>query len=273
MKRRLIRLSAALIILGGALCLAYPSVSSWFNQRFASHIAAQYESVVNAMDEDEVEALFDEAYAFNRALREEPARWELPGELKQKYYRTLDVSGTGIMGTVYIPDIGITAPVYHGDKDTVLQIAAGHMEGSSFPTGEAGTHGVIAAHTGMASAKLFTELGKLKDGDMFYIRILDRTLSFTVISCNTVLPDETELLDIPEKEGLVTLVTCTPFGVNSHRLLVTGRYAGDADTDTAAELAAQNWFSNKDLLLGAAAVVFSLSLIILVKRRKQKSKK
>lgn len=270
MRRKVLRIFGITVILAGIGLLIYPYLADAFNRRFASHIAAGYENVIDSMSKEEIDEAFEKAYAFNRDLKEEPARWELPGDLHSRYYETLDVSGTGILGTVYVPRIGVHIPVYHGDDDAVLQVAAGHMEGSSFPTGEPGSHAVIAAHTGMASAKLFTELTKVKEGDLFAVRILDRTLYFRVTGIHTVLPKETELLAIPDDKGQVTLVTCTPFGVNSHRLLVTGTFTDEEPPDEVSLWRAPGFFTNRDLAVASVVLALSVGLFYTAKKKKRK---
>ncbi len=145
------------------------------------------------------------------------------------YTDTLDVSGTGIMGYITISKIGVELPIYHGTSDGVLQVAAGHLEGSSLPVGGAGTHAVISAHRGLPSAKLFTNLDELEVGDTFTITVLDRVLTYEVDQISIVLPTETDLLQPVEGKDYVTLMTCTPYGINTHRLLVRGKRIENAE--------------------------------------------
>ena len=214
------------VILTGAGMLLYPAAANLWNACFTSRAMSDYQDRVSAMSPKEVERRLDEAREFNRKLKNTPDRFRLPGDLKEEYYRTLDVSGTGIIGMVHIPSIGVHVPVYHGNSDAVLQVAAGHMEGTSFPVGDAGSHAVIAAHTGLASAKLFTKLDELGEGDAFFVTILDQEFGYRVTGRDVVLPEETGGLSIPEDGSTCTLLTCTPFGVNSHRLLVFGTFTG-----------------------------------------------
>lgn len=269
---KVLRMVALLIILTGVGFLVYPKIADSFNKRYASHIAASYDNVTATMSEEEIQGIFNEAYSFNEDLRNTKKRWELPGNLKARYESTLDITGTGVIGTVYVPKIGISVPIYHGSTDSVLQIAAGHMEGSSFPTGEKGSHAVISAHTGMASAKLFTELGEIEVGDCFAIHILNRTLLFNVESTETVLPEECESLEIDEASGQVTLVTCTPFGVNSHRLLVHGKYAGDINPEDI-DMKSAGFFTNKDLIYTGICVLLLLLVVLYIRRNRKRNQR
>lgn len=166
-------------------------------------------------------AYFEAADAYNQRLAATPNSFFTPEQVSG-YDETLDVSGTGIMGYITIPRIGVELPVYHGTSDGVLQVAAGHLEGSSLPVGGAGTHAVISAHRGLPSAKLFTNLDELEAGDTFTITVLDRVLTYEVDRISIVLPTETDLLQPVEGQDYVTLMTCTPYGINTHRLLVRG---------------------------------------------------
>lgn len=220
-----------LVIFIGILLLAYPFIANRYNQLHTSHVVARYDDAVNGMLEEEKENMVQEAVNFNEKLAS-LGGFELTDSLREEYYKLLDISGTGVMGTIHVPAIGVSMPIYHGNSDAVLQIAAGHMEGSSLPVGGEGTHAVIAAHTGMASAELFTKLKDVKVDDYFVIKVLDRLLTYQVIDINEVLPEEIEYLKIDNGKDYVTLMTCTPPGVNSHRLLVKGErvYLDEGDS-------------------------------------------
>lgn len=215
-----------LMMLAGVGLLAYPTVADWWNQRTAGYAIAEYESEVDALDPQTVEDMLARARAYNAVIATDPSRWEPSETETEEYYACLDVSGTGIMGTVEIPSIGVNLPIYHGDSDEVLQTATGHMEGSSLPTGDAGTHAVISGHTGLPSAKLFTKLDTLKEGDTFIVHVLGMDFEYAVDQIKTVLPYEFDALEIDAEEDYVTLLTCTPYGVNTHRLLVRGIRVG-----------------------------------------------
>ena len=202
--------------------MLYPTVSDYVNQKNQSRAVASYSEEVENLSDVDYQAYFDAANDYNRRLAETPDAFYRPEEVSG-YTDTLDVSGTGIMGYITIPKIGVELPVYHGTSDGVLQVAAGHLEGSSLPVGGAGTHAVISAHRGLPSAKLFTNLDELEVGDTFTITVLDRVLNYEVDQISIVLPTETDLLQPVEGKDYVTLMTCTPYGINTHRLLVRGR--------------------------------------------------
>lgn len=202
--------------------LFYPTVSEWWNKQHTSSIVSDYASVVDDMDEELRNKMLAEAEEYNKKLWENPLRF-IPEKMDHELYNSvLDVSGTGVMGYVEIPSIKVKLPIYHGTEDAVLQIAAGHMEGSSFPVGGPGTHAIISGHTGLPSASLFTDLTQLKVGDMFTVNVLGRELLYSVDAINVVLPDDFNYFVLEEDKDYVTLVTCTPYGVNTHRLLVRG---------------------------------------------------
>ena len=222
MKKNRSTIILILIFLVGLSVMLYPTVSDYVNQRHQSRALASYDETVNEMSDADYTAYFEAADAYNQRLAATPNSFFTPEQVSG-YDETLDVSGTGIMGYITIPRIGVELPVYHGTSDGVLQVAAGHLEGSSLPVGGAGTHAVISAHRGLPSAKLFTNLDELEAGDTFTITVLDRVLTYEVDRISIVLPTETDLLQPVEGQDYVTLMTCTPYGINSHRLLVRGR--------------------------------------------------
>ena len=221
MKKNRSTIILILIFLVGLSVMLYPTVSDYVNQRHQSRALASYDETVNEMSDADYTAYFEAADAYNQRLAATPNSFFTPEQVSG-YDETLDVSGTGIMGYITIPRIGVELPVYHGTSDGVLQVAAGHLEGSSLPVGGAGTHAVISAHRGLPSAKLFTNLDELEAGDTFTITVLDRVLTYEVDLISIVLPTETDLLQPVEGQDYVTLMTCTPYGINTHRLLVRG---------------------------------------------------
>lgn len=222
MKKNRSTIILILIFLVGLSVMLYPTVSDYVNQRHQSRALASYDETVNEMSDADYTAYFEAADAYNQRLAATPNSFFTPEQVSG-YDETLDVSGTGIMGYITIPRIGVELPVYHGTSDGVLQVAAGHLEGSSLPVGGAGTHAVISAHRGLPSAKLFTNLDQLEVGDTFTITVLDRVLTYEVDQISIVLPTETDNLKVVDGKDYVTLMTCTPYGINSHRLLVRGR--------------------------------------------------
>ena len=222
MKQRLITLLLVLVLLAGAGLLAYPSVSDYWNSMHASQAVSAYNEEVQRMDPTRYDELWAAARNFNRVLREQHGGTSLTDEQRAKYDSFLDIDGTGIMGYIEIPNIKVSLPIYHGTADSVLQIAVGHLEWSSLPTGGAGTHCVLSGHRGLPSAKLFTNLDKLVVGDTFVLRALDEVLTYEVDQILIVEPQDVSALQIEAGKDLCTLVTCTPYGINTHRLLVRG---------------------------------------------------
>ena len=177
------------------------------------------------ISEEDYTAFWQAAYDFNEKLAaaQSESFLYLDGEFKDSYYKTLDPTGTGIIGYIEIENIGVNLPIYHGTEESVLQMGIGHLEGSSFPTGTASTHCILSGHRGLPSAKLFTDLDQMIVGDTFLLHILDQTFAYQVDNISIVLPEDTGGLGIVDGEEYVTLVTCTPYGVNTHRLLVRAK--------------------------------------------------
>ena len=231
MKKNRSTIILILIFLVGLSVMLYPTISDYVNQKHQSRAVASYAENVEKMSDVDYQAYFDAADAYNRRLNETPNAFYAPEQVSG-YEETLDISGTGIMGYITISKIGVELPIYHGTSDGVLQVAAGHLEGSSLPVGGAGTHAVISAHRGLPSAKLFTNLDELEVGDTFTVTVLDRVLTYEVDLISIVLPTETDLLLPVENRDYVTLMTCTPYGINTHRLLVRGRRIETAENQT-----------------------------------------
>ena len=222
MRKNLSTIILILIFLVGLSVMLYPSVSDAVNRKHQSRAVADYAEEVEQLSDADYQTYFDAADAYNRQLNTTPNAFYKP-DLVSGYAQTLDISGTGIMGYITIPKISVELPIYHGTDEGVLQVAAGHLEGSSLPVGGAGTHAVISAHRGLPSAKLFTNLDELEVGDRFTITVLKRVLTYEVDQISIVLPTEIDQLLPTEGVDYVTLMTCTPYGINSHRLLVRGR--------------------------------------------------
>lgn len=205
----------------------YPLISTWYNERHQSEIHTHYVEVVENADKSEIITARRKANEYNAsivpgAMIEESFTQEAMLAAAEDYDNQLNLGGDGIMGYVEIPLIKVNLPIYHGTDSETLDAGIGHLLGTSLPVGGNSTHTVLTAHSGMANQKLFSDLDKLKKGDVFYLRVLDENLAYQVDEINTVLPHESELLEIAEGEDYCTLVTCTPFGVNTHRLLVRG---------------------------------------------------
>ena len=223
MKNRLYVVAVALIFIIGLSVLLYPAVSEYFNARNQSRAVASYHEEVARLDDREIAGHFALADAYNETLRTNRNRFAPLSESEHAdYVRLLNISSGGVIGTLEIDLIGVNLPIYHGTNENVLQVGIGHMEGSSLPVGGPGTHAVITGHRGLPSSLLLTNLDQMVIGDTFVLRILDRTLTYWVDQIVTVEPNEFDALEIIPGMDYCTLMTCTPYGVNSHRLLVRG---------------------------------------------------
>ena len=218
----LITILLVLIFFLGLSLLLYPTVSDYWNSRHQTRAIATYAEKVTNLDTDTYDQVWQDARTYNESLLTRSNTYLLSEEQKAEYQRLLDVSGLGIMGYVEIPEIDVSLPIYHGTEESVLQIAVGHLEWSSLPVGGESTHCILSGHRGLPSAKLFTNLDKLQVGDEFLLQVLDETLTYEVDQILIVEPHETDALRITEGEDYCTLVTCTPYGINTHRLLVRG---------------------------------------------------
>lgn len=221
-KRNWITPFLILILLVGLSLLLYPTVSDYWNSFHQSRAIASYAEDVAKLDTVQYDDLWKAAKKYNEALAKGDINYVLKDEQKEKYESLLNVSGTGVMGYIEIPSINCSLPIYHGTDEAALQIAVGHLEWTSLPTGGESTHCVLSGHRGLPSAKLFTDLDRLAEGDIFVLRVLDEVLTYEVDQILIVEPEETEDLQIEKGKDYCTLVTCTPYGINTHRLLVRG---------------------------------------------------
>ena len=260
---------AFLLALGLTL---YPVISNYVNQKYASQIQTAYQEVMEQADDSELLKAKELADAYNRTLipgATEAYSQEGLQAASQDYGSQLNLAGNGIMGYVEIPKISVNLPIYHGTENDSLERGIGHLLGSSLPVGGESTHSILSGHSGMASQKMFTDLEQLAAGDVFYLHVLNETLAYQVVEINTVLPYDTSLLGIVPGEDLCTLVTCTPYGVNTHRLLVRGSRIPYAKAEllveeTAEEEPVKSTWEQKyieGLLWGVAAVLLLLLLI------------
>jgi len=222
LKNRISNIFLLLVFLTGLSLLLYPTVSDWWNSYHSSQAIVDYTEIVSQMDNERYDIIWDLADEYNASLVNLSYRWTLTEKEKEEYYSQLNVSTTGIIGHIDIPAISCTLPIYHGTSEDVLAVGIGHMAGSSLPIGGESTHCCLSGHRGLPSAKLFTELDRLVVGDTFLLKVLDEVLTYEVDQILIVLPEEMEALEIQEGQDLCTLVTCTPYGINSHRLLVRG---------------------------------------------------
>ncbi|WP_027218409.1 class C sortase [Butyrivibrio fibrisolvens] len=213
---------AAVLIVG--LCIfLYPSVSNYLNGLKQSKAIADYNTALDSMTPEDYSSFWQTAILYNEKLASGVMDFNLTDEEMEEYNTILDPTGTGIIGYLEIENIGVNLPIYHGVEESVLSVGIGHLPGTSFPTGTASTHTVLSGHRGLPSAELLTNLDQMIEGDTFLLHIMDQVFAYEVDSINIVLPNETESLYIYDGEDYVTLVTCTPYGVNTHRLLVRGK--------------------------------------------------
>ena len=218
-----------LVFLVGLSLLLYPSVSDYWNSFHQSRAIATYAEQVANINNDIYAQLWEDARAYNQTLVGKENRFQITEEERETYESLLNVGGNGIIGYIEVAKIGCSLPIYHGTDEGVLQIAVGHIEGTSLPTGGESTHCVVSGHRGLPSAKLFTDLDKLIPGDTFVLRVLDETLTYEVDQILIVEPQELAALEIEEGKDYCTLVTCTPYGINTHRLLVRGHRVANAE--------------------------------------------
>ena len=277
MKKKIITICAAVLFLTALGLTLYPLISNYVNQKYASEIQTAYQELIQQTDDSVLQEAKQRAVAYNLAIT--PGTADAYSEeallsAAENYENQLDITGNGIMGYVEIPKIQVNLPIYHGTDAEVLDRGVGHLLGSSLPVGGENTHTILSGHSGMASQKMFTDLEQLSPGDIFYLNVLNETLAYQVTEINTVLPYETDLLGIVPGEDLCTLVTCTPYGINTHRLLVRGSripYEEAAVLDeenVATEPAASTWETKyvQGILWGIAAAL-GAGIIILTGTR------
>ena len=273
MRKHLSTILLILIFLVGLSLLLYPTVSDYWNSLHQSRAIAQYAEQVANLDNEVYEQLWADADAYNRTLPGMAQRYVLTDEEREAYKQLLDPSGTGVMGYVEIPEISCSLPIYHGTDEAVLQIAIGHIEGSSLPVGGESTHCVLSGHRGLPSAKLFTDLDKLDTGDTFILRVLDETLTYEVDRILIVEPHELSALEIEEGRDYCTLVTCTPYGVNTHRLLVRGHRVENQEEATAVRVTADAMQIDPVIVAPLVAVPLLLLLLVVLLARTGKKRK
>lgn len=220
-------MTAGMVI--GISLLLYPSVANYWNTYHSARTIMDYTETVTKMDKSEYKKILKEAREYNARLAEAGVKWSLTDAERVEYEKQLTVETTGIMGYISIPKFHIRCPIYHGTSEEVLQTAIGHLEGSSLPVGGESTHTMISGHRGLPSARLFTDLDRVKEGDTWTITTLNETLTYECDQIRIVLPEDLSELKIEEGKDLCTLITCTPYGVNTHRLLVRGHRVPNAN--------------------------------------------
>ena len=281
MRRKLIFVIALLLFVGALGIIAYPVIANYVNNHYLSVVQSEYENAVKDLDSGVYDAAREAAQAYNEGLN--PIRYDKDAveAASASYYELLDLTGSGLMGYVEIPKLDLQLPIYHGTEEEILQKGVGHLIGSSLPIGGAGCHSVLTGHSGVAGMRLFSDLDQLVTGDVFYLHILGETLAYQVAEINTVLPYETDLLLTVPGEDLCTLVTCTPFGVNTHRLLVRGSRIPYEKAETLAEAVEKSapvkstWAANyrKGLVIGGGLALSVILLVLLFAFLRKKRRK
>ena len=271
MKKNKIGILLVLMLFIGVCGLLYPSVSQYWNSKTQTRAVENYREILDSLQPEDYDAFFEEAENYNAKLNE--LNFPLTDYHRLKGYNDiLDLSGTGIMGYVSIPKLGVELPLYHGISAEVLNVACGHLEGTSLPVGGENTHCVLSAHRGLPHAKLFTELNKMEVGDTFTITVLNRTVTYQVDQIKVVLPNETNDVQIVAGEDLCTLLTCTPYGINSHRLLVRGTRIENAVPVLHVTSNAYRIDSLVATPVVAAPILLILLIVLMIKYRDKGSK-
>lgn len=274
MKKHLSTILLVLALLAGVSLLLYPSVSDYWNSMHATQAVTDYAQQVENMDHTKYDQMLQAAADYNRSLLERSSDYALTDAQKQQYEELLSLDDSGMIGYIEIPEIKVQLPIYHGTSDGVLQIAVGHLDWTSLPVGGESTHCVLSGHRGLPSATLFTNLDRLDKGDTFIIRVLDEVLTYEVDQILIVEPDDVSALTIEDGKDLCTLVTCTPYGINSHRLLVRGHRVENAD-DAAAIRVTSDAIRIESVIVApfvAMPFLFILLLVLLFGGKKKETR-
>lgn len=260
--------------------LLYPTLSSYLNEKNSSKVVSYYDEESIKLSETEKEQMLEDARAYNQEMLGnidliDPSSKENT-EIDERYQSLLNPDGTGMMGYIHIPKINIELPIYHGTSEAVLQAGVGHFWGTSLPVGGESTHTVLTGHRGLPTKTLFTNIDKLEEGDIFYIKVLDETLAYQIDQILTVLPEETDALAIESGKDYATLVTCTPYAINTHRLLVRGyripyeeATEQESDVDVKPELS----FTAKVLIVTIIVIFIGLIITVMYSMRDRKRRK
>ena len=251
------------LFLAGLSLLLYPSFSDYWNSVGQTAAISSYAQEVQAMEQAQKESILREARAYNALLHGRSNPYALPEELKARYEQTLNTGDKGVMAYVDIPAIDVLLPIYHGTSEIILARAVGHLEWSYLPVGGAGTHAVVSGHRGLPSAKLFTDIDKLAEGDLFMLQILDETLTYEIDRILVVEPDDATALVAEAEKDLCTLVTCTPYGVNTHRLLVRGHRVENRKAATTVRIVSEAMQIEPLIVAPVAVALLALLLIVL----------
>lgn len=251
-----------MILIIGIAVMAYPSVSNLWNSHTESRAISNYDHVLKDTSPEEKEKMWSEAIAYNEALTNSNARFQENDSETSRYNELLNIGGTGIMGYLKIPKLNIELPIYHGANEGTLRKGIGHVQGSSLPTGGPGTHAALSAHTGLPSAKLFSNLDRMDKGDVFIVKSVDHTMTYKVDQIKIVKPDDVKALNIVPGKDYCTLITCTPYGINDHRLLVRGHRTANIEPEPN--------INPVDPVSIAMLVISGMLLILLVRKERKK---
>ena len=251
------------MFLVGLSVLLYPAISEYLNSTHASRVIAEYRDAVSNAGEDRIESIFSDAQAYNKRLAETEGAFYTP-RLVSGYDDTLNLTGSGVMGSISIEKIKVELPIYHSVDKSVLQIGVGHLEGSSLPIGGSGSHCVLSGHRGLPSARLFTDLDELEIGDQFTVTVLNRKMTYRIDQIKVIRPTETEDLQIVKGKDYCTLITCTPYGINTHRLIVRGVRVESADEKPGIFIANEAFQIDPLIVTPVAALPMLLILLIII---------
>lgn len=261
MKKKGSTILLILIFIAGLAILAYPTVSDWWNSFHSSRAIMSYAEAVSGLSEEEYSRLYAEAEAYNRRILERSNPFLPSEEEKAEYESILNVESDGIMGYIEIPMINVSLPIYHGTSESVLQVAIGHVDWTSLPVGGESTHSVVSGHRGLPSAELFTKLDRLAVGDEFMLYVLNEVLTYEIDQILIVLPEDVSALQISPGKDYCTLVTCTPYGINTHRILVRGHRV---ETEAVRNIRVTSEAIQVEPMLVAAVVAVPLFIVLLV---------
>lgn len=279
MKKHLSTILLVFVLFLGVAILLYPTVSDYWNSFHQSRAIASYIEQIENINPVDYEREWARARKYNEELTQKPNRFMLSEEEYEEYESMLNPTGSGIMGYIEIPKINCSLPIYHGTDEAVLQIAVGHIEGTSLPTGDIGTHTVLSGHRGLPSAKLFTDLDQMEESDLFVIRVMDQIMTYEVDQVLIVLPEELDALAIDPEQDYCTLVTCTPYGINSHRLLVRGHRVENVEMERIIKIVADATQIQPVLVAPVLAAPMLLVLLVWMmistgkKQRRRKSRR
>ena len=274
MKKYLSTIILFLVLIIGLSLVLYPTFADWWNSFHQSKAVASYVEQVSNMDDEKYQEIWSAAWEYNQSLLDRPNSYLLSEEQQEEYQALLNIGGNGIMGYIEIPKLDVTMPLYHGTDEAVLQVAIGHLEWTSLPVGGESSHCVVSGHRGLPSARLFTDLDKMEVGDTFLLRILDEVLTYEVDQIRIVEPHVTEDLLIVEGEDLVTMVTCTPYGINTHRMLVRGHRI-ETQEEKVVRRVTSDAIQIEPVIVApfvAAPILFALLVVLMIpksKRRKE----